>query len=102
MRYRSRSRSRPSRCASPPTVRARPLDRTRQGLVVPLAEDVLEKDREVRSVLNIGAYYAFVDHHLAGRHPGVSFTAMDLMPDMEGFNAEFRLPNLAFRTAYAL
>jgi hypothetical protein len=80
----------------------RPLDQTLQGIVVPLVEDVLERDPEVRSVLNIGAYYAFIDHHLAQRHPGVRFTAMDLIPDMEGFNAEFRLPNLAFRTAYPL
>lgn len=82
--------------------KGRPVDKTLSGLVMPLARDVLARDSSVASVLNIGAYYAFVDHELAREFPKVHFTAMDLLPDMAGYNEEFARPNLAFASGYAL
>jgi hypothetical protein len=82
--------------------RTTPLERTFQGLVVPLVEEVLKRDRSVRHVMNIGANYAYIDHVLASRHPQVQFTAVDFAPNLDGYNAEFKRDNLRFVSGYAL
>ena len=81
---------------------SRSIDGTLSGLVVPLVENVLACDSAMRSVLNIGAYYAFTDFALATRYPHIQFTAVDLLPDMEVYNAEFAAPNLHFISCYPL
>jgi hypothetical protein len=79
-----------------------PLDLTIQGQVVPLVERIVREDPGVRSVMNIGARYAYVDAHLARRFPKVEFTGVDFMPNLRELNADFKEPNLRFQTGYAL
>ncbi|MEI7431731.1 MAG: hypothetical protein WCL27_14860 [Betaproteobacteria bacterium] len=80
----------------------RPVEKTLSGLALPLVVDVLEHDKTISTVLNIGAYYSFVDHLLARKYPNIQFTAVDLLPSMEIFNAEFTTENLHFSSCYAL
>lgn len=80
----------------------RPIDKTLSGLIMPLIEKVLRETVGATCVLNIGAYYSFVDNVLAARYPHVQFTAIDLLPSLEVFNAEFCHPNLRFISGYAL
>ena len=80
----------------------RPVEKTLSGLALPLVVDVLEHDETISTVLNIGAYYSFVDHLLARQYPNIQFTAVDLLPGMDIFNAEFTAENLHFSSCYAL
>jgi hypothetical protein len=81
--------------------RTTPVEQTFQGQVIPLLERLLETDPTIRSVMNIGARYAFVDNVLARRFPGVQFVGVDFMPNLAEMNREFQLPNLTFVTGYA-
>lgn len=78
------------------------FDRTLQSLLFNLISSLLTDDRTLTSVLNIGAYFAYVDGRLAKGYPHVSFTALDLVPEMVEFNAENAAPNLKFLSGYAL
>ena len=80
----------------------RPIEQTFQGLALPLIDWVLAYDKNVLSVLNIGAHYGYCDHVLAKRHPDVSFLSVDFAPNLREFNQEFIRENLDFRTGYAL
>jgi hypothetical protein len=82
--------------------RTTPLERTFQGQVVPLVASALENDPAIHSVLDIGTHYAFIDHHLAERFPGVQFAGVDFAVNLAEFNAEFARPNLAFVSGYAM
>jgi hypothetical protein len=79
-----------------------PIERTFQGLAAPLVEEVLRTDPDVRSVLNIGANYAYVDHWMAERHPDVLFQGVDFPPNLPEYNAEFARPNLKIHSGYAI
>lgn len=79
-----------------------PLPLTIQGRSVPLVERILRKDRSVRSVLDIGVRYAFIDDVLAAKYPHVGFIGADFMPNLAELNADFRRPNLRFEVGYAL
>jgi hypothetical protein len=80
----------------------RPIDQTFQGLMLPLVERLLARDPSVRSLVNVGAHFAYCDHVLAERHPQVSFLGVDFAPNLREFNLEFVRPNLDFRSGYAL
>jgi len=80
----------------------RPIEQTFQGLSLALIDWVLAYDKNIHSVLNIGAHYGYCDHVLAQRHPDVSFLSVDFAPNLREFNQEFIRENLDFRTGYAL
>ncbi len=82
--------------------RTTPLERTFQGQVVPLVSTALEKDPSIRSVLDIGTHYAWIDHHLASIHDRIQFTGVDFAVNLAEFNAEFARQNLRFVSGYAL
>ena len=78
------------------------LDRTFQGQVVPMVSFAIGEDESIRSCVDIGAHYAFVDHHLASKHPNVRFTGVDFAQNLAQYNVEFERSNLDFRSGYAL
>jgi hypothetical protein len=78
------------------------FSRTLQSLLFDVTDGVLTKFPTLKSVVNIGAFFAYVDHRLAVAHPNLSFTAVDLVPGMAQFNAENAAPNLSFVSGYAL
>ena len=82
--------------------RTTPLDETFQGQIIPLVDALLEMDPAIRSVMNVGVRYAFADHALAARHPGVRFIGVDFMPDLADMNRELARENLSFVSGYAL
>lgn len=82
--------------------RTTPLDRTFQGQVVPLVLAAIAQDTTIRSCLDVGAHYAFVDHQLAMTQPGIRFTGVDFAVNLAEFNAEFERENLSFQSGYAL
>ena len=79
-----------------------PLHLTIQGQAVPLVAAILHRDRAIRSVMDIGVRYAYVDALLAGKFPDVEFIGVDFMPNLRELNADFPQPNLRFVTGYAL
>lgn len=79
-----------------------PLEETLQGQVLPLIEQVTKDDPSVKSFLNIGCFYAHIDHHLAERYPEINFTGVDFPANLREFNAAFERPNLSFHPGYAL
>lgn len=79
-----------------------PLDRTFPGLLIPLVDAVLARDPSVRTVADIGAYYFFVDHLLASRHPDIRFLGVDFPERLAEFNAEFLRDNLQAVVGYPL
>jgi hypothetical protein len=79
-----------------------PLERTFPGLLVPLVEEVLERDLLARSVMDIGAYYFHVDHHLATKHPNIQFIGVDFPANLAEYNSEFARPNLRAVSGYAM
>ena len=79
-----------------------PLPLTIQGQAVPLVEAILHRDRSVRSVMDIGVRYAYVDALLADKFPEVEFIGVDFMPNLRELNADFAQPSLRFVTGYAL
>lgn len=79
-----------------------PVEQTFQGQVIPLVTNLLQTDARVRTVMNIGMRYGFVDHVLASRFPNVRFVGVDFMPNLAEMNAEFARPNLSFVPGYAL
>jgi hypothetical protein len=82
--------------------RTTPLEKTFQGQVIPIIDALVEMDPTIRSVMNVGVRYAFADHALAARHPGVRFIGVDFMPDLAKMNREFARDNLSFVSGYAL
>jgi hypothetical protein len=82
--------------------RTTPLERTFQGLVVPLVEQVVAADPSVAALANIGGNYAYIDSFLAARHPRVRFTCVDFSRNFAEYNAELARPNLDLRSGYAM
>lgn len=79
-----------------------PLHLTIQGQAVPLVEAILAQDSTVRSVLDIGVRYAYVDALMADKFAGVQFVGVDFMPNLRELNADFSQSNLRFVPGYAL
>ncbi len=79
-----------------------PVEETVQGWVIPMIESILECDPAARSVLNVGARYAYVDHVLASRHPEISFTCVDFSQMFIEVNRDFERDNIHFVDGYAL
>ncbi|MBN1122991.1 MAG: hypothetical protein JXJ17_18085 [Anaerolineae bacterium] len=79
-----------------------PVEETIQGRVIPMIESILTRDPAVRSVLNIGARYAYVDHVLACRHPEIAFTCVDFSQKFIEVNRDFQRDNIRFVDGYAL
>jgi hypothetical protein len=82
--------------------RGTPIERTFQGLILPLVAKVLESDAAVASVANIGVSYAHIDGLLARTYPSVRFTCVDFAVNLAEYNAEFARENLEFRSGYAM
>jgi len=78
------------------------FSRTLQYQLFRLVSDLLGHFQDLRSVTNVGAYFAYVDWMLAKAFPSVQFTALDLVSRMEELNAPLEAPNLSFRSGYAL
>jgi hypothetical protein len=79
-----------------------PVEKSRHGIVAILIEMLLEHDRSIRSIIEIGVYWGYVIDYLAGQYPDVQFIGVDMPHDLERFNTEFRRQNLSFRSGYAL
>jgi hypothetical protein len=77
------------------------IDKTFGGIATRLAKSVIDRF-SIKSVINIGAYYGFVDHLLAQQYPDVRFVAVDFIDEYERYNAEFALPNLSFVSGYPI
>jgi hypothetical protein len=82
--------------------RATPIERTFQGLILPLVAEVLEGDPSISSVMNVGVSYAHIDGLLARTYPAVRFTCVDFATNLADYNAEFARENLEFRSGYAM
>jgi SAM-dependent methyltransferase len=73
-----------------------------QGIAYYALEELLSKDRTIRSVLNIGCSYGYMDSLLAKDHSTIRFTGVDVTDDTPQKNADLSLPNLEFKAGYAL
>jgi hypothetical protein len=79
-----------------------PVEETIQGQVIPMIMSILDRDPAVRSVLNIGARYAYVDHVLATRYPEITFICVDFSKKFIEVNRSFERDNRRFVDGYAL
>lgn len=73
-----------------------------QGIAYHVIDGLLERDRSVQSVLNIGCNYAYMDWLLAKKYPNVRFCGVDVNVDIPQINADLALPNTEFHSGYAL
>ncbi len=79
-----------------------PIERTFQGLILPLLDKLIEHDTSIKQILNIGVNYAHIDWLLAKSHPDIQFTGIDFATNLAEFNEEFSRENLNFITGYTL
>lgn len=79
-----------------------PIERTFQGLLLPLIDLVVQSDSTLKTVANVGASYAHVDSLLAQKYPGIDFVGVDFAANLAEYNSEFNQPNLTFRSGYAM
>jgi hypothetical protein len=82
--------------------RTTPLERTFQGQLLPMIEALTRQDPGIKSFLNIGVHYGYIDNVLAQKYPRCRFTGVDFPANTAEFNDDFRQPNLEFRAGYAL
>jgi len=78
------------------------IERTFQGLLLPLVRELLKRDPSVRRVVNVGVNYAHVDFLLAQEFPTVQFTAVDFARNLADFNKDLQRDNLDYVSGYAL
>ena len=76
--------------------------KTMHGIAPPMIETILRSDPSVRSVLDIGCNYAYMDYLMAKRFPGLNFYGIDAPHDLEKVNDDLKLPNLTIHSGYAL
>lgn len=81
---------------------SRPVEKTMQGLAVPLVQEAIQIDSSIQSVLEIGAYYGWTLNYLASANPNIQFHGIDFPWVMNKLNEEFTQPNLSFSIGYAL
>jgi hypothetical protein len=79
-----------------------PIERTFQGLLLPIIELVLNSDSAIKTVANVGASYAHVDNLLAQRYPSIDFIGVDFAANLAEYNSEFNRENLKFESGYAM
>jgi hypothetical protein len=78
------------------------IENTFQGLLIPLIDGILERDKTVKQIINVGTNYAYVDGLLSQKYPDVKFVGVDFAANLAEYNEEFAAPNLEFRCGYAL
>lgn len=78
------------------------IERTFQGLLLPMVTELLKVDPSIGRIVNIGVNYAHIDSLLAQQFPVVRFTAVDFATNLQDFNREFQRDNLEFVSGYAL
>ncbi|MBP6702046.1 MAG: hypothetical protein KA385_00960 [Vicinamibacteria bacterium] len=76
--------------------------RTMHGIVVPLLKQLLDGDSSIRSTLNIGCNYAYMDAQLSKAYPQVLFQGVDVNPRLTDLNADLLSANLKLQPGYAL
>lgn len=79
-----------------------PIERTFQGLILPLVEQIISKDPSIKTIVNIGISYAHIDGLLAQKYPQIQFTGVDFASNLQEYNKDFVQPNLNFRSGYAM
>jgi hypothetical protein len=67
-----------------------------------LVQKLLKHDDGIKSVANIGAFYAYIDSVWAQAWPNKSFYAVDLVREIDELNIHNRRDNLRFVSGYAL
>jgi len=78
------------------------IDRTFQGLLLPMVRELLKMDPSIRRIVDVGVNYAHIDSLLAQEFPKVRFTAVDFAGNLADFNRELHRDNLDFVSGYAL
>lgn len=68
-----------------------------------LVDSVLKAHPEIKTVANVGARVDVVSAHLAPKHPGVTFTSVDLQEELALHNSDLpQSQNWKFQSGYAL
>jgi hypothetical protein len=60
--------------------------------------EYLNDSDEIRSVVNVGVFYPFVDTRLALEYPFIDFHGIDTIKTIEELNSRFKKQNLSFST----
>lgn len=76
--------------------------KTFHGLIIPHIVSVLKSDAKLKSVLNIGCNYGYMDSIMAKQFPQVKFSGIDVNENIKEYNKDLILPNLEFISGYAL
>ncbi len=76
--------------------------KTLHGFAPQLVETVLSMDKSVKSVLNVGCSYAYLDHVMAQRHPEIQFYGVDSPANLLEQNSDISAPNLEVISGYGL
>jgi hypothetical protein len=75
---------------------------TLHGLVIPLIKRIINADKSVRSIVDIGCNYAFIDHLLSKEYPNIKFVGVDVPKAIVSINADLASENLNIISGYAL
>lgn len=75
---------------------------TLHGLVIPLIKKIINTDKSVSSVVDIGCNYAFIDHLLSKKYPNIEFVGVDVPKAIVSLNADLESENLKVISGYAL
>lgn len=78
------------------------VDKIFQGISYRAVVSLLKKDRSIKSTLNVGCNYAYMDWLMAKEFTDVDFNAIDVNDDLVEFNSDLKLPNTHFYSGYAL
>lgn len=73
-----------------------------QGIAYEIVRKLLQTDRSIRSTLNIGCNYAYMDWLLAKEFEKVTFHAIDVNPGLVEINSDLQRENTRFYPGYAL
>ena len=76
--------------------------KTLHGLVIPLLTKILENDKSVQSVVDIGCNFAYVDNYLAKKFENVQFSGVDVPKNIIEINSNLIRSNLKIYSGYAL
>lgn len=82
--------------------RSADIDKIYQGISFRTVSGLIKKDNSIKSVLNIGCNYAYMDWLMAKDFVDVRFNAIDVNHDLVEFNSDLQLPNIEFYSGYAL
>jgi hypothetical protein len=79
-----------------------PIERTFQGLLLPLIERVVVSDASIKTIANVGTSYAHADSLLSKLYPSINFIGVDFAANLAEYNSEFSRENLEFISGYAM